>query len=412
MLKQLSVVSVTAVLAVSQSGTMARSQANNRAPWAEFGVSVAAVSDTIFVAASPMRNGQRDPGAVHVFQRQQSGWVRAGVLAVPEARAEDPFGVSMATDGKTLVVGAQFADARGSDSGLAYVFERRGDEWRPAAVLSAMDARAGDQFGLTVSVSGETIVVGARLTDSHAVDVGATYVFAHRDGNWQQVRKLMASDAAAGDIFGRVSIDADSMLVTADLNVDRGSNAGKAYAFENQRGAWVEVGKITAGDGMAGDEFGISLALKGSTAVFGASGSNARDDDSGAAYVFERRDGKWSQQARLTASDGATRDSFGFAVALSHDTIVVGAPNHSGNGERAGAAYVFERRGDVWNQAGKLIAGDAAPATRFGNAVAIGGDTIVVGMLTNGDGKRSGAAYVFERRQGRWLEVARLLPEP
>lgn len=173
---RLSVVLIAAVLAVSQSGTTARAQANNSAPWAEFGVSVAALSDTIFVAASPMRNGQRDPGAVHVFRRQQSGWVRAGVLPVPEARVEDPFGVSMATDGKTLVVGAQFADARGDDSGLAYVFERSGDEWRPAAVLSAMDASAGDQFGLTVSVSGETIVVGARLTDSHAVDVGATYV--------------------------------------------------------------------------------------------------------------------------------------------------------------------------------------------------------------------------------------------
>ena len=102
---------------------------------------------------------------------------------------------------------------------------------------------------------------------------------------------------------------------------------------------------------------------------------------------------------------------FGFAVAASSDTIVVGAPNHSAKGERAGAAYVFERRGDVWNQAGKLTASDAVPATRFGNAVAIGRDTIVVGMLMNGSGKRSGAAYVFERQQGRWLEVARLLPE-
>ncbi len=317
----------------------------------------------------------------------------------------------MATDGNTLVVGAQFADTRGNDSGLAYVFERSGEQWRPAAVLSAMDASAGDQFGLTVSVSGETIVVGARLADGRAADVGAAYVFARRAGTWQQVGKLMASDAAAGDIFGRVGIDADTMLVTADLNDDRGSNAGKAYAFEQQRGAWVEAAKITASDGMAGDEFGISLALKGTTAVFGAVGSNARGDDSGAAYVFERRDGKWSQLARLTASDGTTRDMFGFAVAASSDTIVVGAPNHSANGERAGAAYVFERRGDVWNQAGKLTASDAVPATRFGNAVAIGRDTIVVGMLMNGSGKRSGAAYVFERQQGRWLEVARLLPE-
>ncbi len=185
----------------------------------------------------------------------------------------------------------------------------------------------------------------------------------------------------------------------------------KAYAFQNRRGQWVEVAKMTAGDGMAGDEFGISLAVIGNTAVFGASGSDARGNESGAAYVFERRAGTWAQTARLTASDGGTIDVFGSAVAVAHDTIVVGAPNHSGHLPRAGAAYVFERHGDGWTEAGKLTASDAAAAARFGNAVAIGRDTIVVGMLTNGDGKRSGAAYVFERHEGRWLEIARLLPE-
>ena len=275
---------------------------------------------------------------------------RAGVIPAPEAKVEDLFGVSMATDGDTLVVGAQFADARGDDSGLAYVFERKGGQWHPAAVLSASDAAVGDQFGLTVSVSGETIVVGARLADSRAVDVGAAYIFARRTGNWQQVGKLMASDATGGDIFGRVSIEADTMLVTADLNDDRGSNAGKAYAFQNRRGAWVEVAKITASDGMTGDEFGNSLALKGSR-LCSALPVPTLEVTIGRGYLFERRDGRWSQLARLTASDGTTRDAFGFAVAASNDTIVVGAPNHSGNGERAGAAYVFERRGDVWNQA-------------------------------------------------------------
>lgn len=396
-----------AILAVSQLGPVARTQQKTSLPWADFGVSVAAVSDTIFVAASQLKDGQRVPGTVHIFQRRESRWVRAGVLPVPEARAEDPFGVSMATDGETLVVGAHVADTKGDNAGLAYVFERRGENWQSATVLSAGDAKAGDQFGLTVSVSGDTIAVGARLADSLAMDGGATYVFARRAGRWPQIAKLVASDAASGDIFGRVSVDADTMLVTADLNDDRGPNAGKAYAFENRRGQWVEVAKMTAGDGAAGDEFGFSLAVKGHTAVFGAIGSDARGNESGAAYVFEGRAGMWAQTARLTASDGGTLDVFGSAVAVAHDTIVVGAPNHGG---RAGAAYVFERRGDGWTETGKLTASDAAAAMRFGNAVAIGQDMIVVGMLTNGDGKRPGAAYVFERREGRWLEMARLIP--
>jgi hypothetical protein len=333
------------------------------------------------------------------------------MLSVPESTLEDPFGVSMAVDGDTLVVGAQFADARGEDSGLAYVFERRGQRWHRAAVLSAGDAAAGDQFGLTVSVSEETIVVGARLADSDAVDVGAAYVFERHGGSWQQVKKLMASDATAGDIFGRVSIDGDTMLVSADLNDDRGNNAGKAYAFQRRRGAWVEVGKITASDGIAGDEFGISLALRDGMAVFGAAGSNARGDDSGAAYVFEQRDGTWAQLARLTASDATTMHAFGFSVATGNDTIVVGAPNHDGKGERAGAAYVFERRAGEWTQVDKITASDAAPRTWFGSTVSISDNTIVVGTLLNGEGNRPGAAYVFERHQGVWSEVARLEPE-
>jgi hypothetical protein len=332
------------------------------------------------------------------------------VLSVPEATVEDSFGVSMAAEGDTLVVGAQFADARGHDSGQAYVFERRDEGWHQATVLSASDAASGDQFGLTVSVSGETIVVGARLADSRASNAGAAYVFTRRDGIWQQVRKLIASDGAAGDIFGRVSIDKDVMVVTADLNDDRGQNAGKAYAFQNRRGEWVEVARITASDGTAGDEFGVSLAIKDRLAVFGAIGANGRGDDSGAAYVFERRDNVWVQMVRLTASDGAAAHAFGFSVAADSDTIVVGAPNHSGGRERAGAVYVYERQAGEWTQSVKLTASDAAPRTWFGSTVAISRNTIVVGMLLNGEGQRPGTAYVFERRAGAWSEVARLAP--
>ena len=115
--------------------------------------------------------------------------------------------------------------------------------------------------------------------------------------------------------------------------------------------------------------------------------------------------------ARVTPSDPAPNQWFGFSVAAIHDAIVVGAPNHHGKGERTGAAYVFERRAGEWTQAARMTASDAVPGMWFGNAVAISGDTIVVGMLLNGDGKRSGSAYVFERRGGEWSETARLGPE-
>jgi hypothetical protein len=401
---------IAAILAISLQRALALTQQYTPPAWAQFGVSVAAASETIFVAASPMENGKRGPGVVHVFQRRSEAWVRGDVLRVPDATVEDLFGVSMAADDETLVVGAQFADARGADSGLACVFERRNEHWRQAAVLSANDAAAGDQFGLTVSVSGEMIAVGARLADSRAADTGAAYVFTRIDGTWQQARKFIASDGKPGDIFGRVSIDRDVLVVSADLNDERGFNAGKAYAFQNRRGTWVEVAQITSDDGTARDEFGVSLALKGDTAVFGAIGSDIQGEEAGAAYVFEQGDTGWAQMARLTASDGAMRHWFGFSVAAGHDTIVVGAPNHSGHGTRAGAAYVFERRAGVWTEAAKLTASDVAPATGFGSTVAISGNTIVVGRLLKGEGTSSGTAYVFERRNGRWSETTRLTP--
>ena len=404
------IITITALLAAGLQRTAARIEQDDPG-WAEFGTGVAAMPETIFVAASAVKDGKRGPGAVHVFEQRSAGWVRTEVLAVPDARIEDPFGVSLAADGDTLVVGAQFADAHGEDSGQAYVFERRNERWHPVAVLSATDATAGDQFGLTVSVSGETIAVGARLADGRATNAGAAYVFRRRDGSWQQVSKLMASDGAAGDIFGRVSVDKDEMLVTADLNDDRGTNAGKAYAFQSRGEAWVEAAQLTASDAAEGDEFGVSLAARDGTAVFGAVGSNARGDNAGAAYVFERRDVGWVQVARLTASDAAAGHGLGLSVATSGDIAVAGAPNHGGGGQRAGAAYVFERRGGAWTQTARLAPSDAASLTSFGSTVSISRNTIVVGMMLNAKGKHPGAAYVFERRAGAWSEVARLAPE-
>ena len=314
------------------------------------------------------------------------------------------FGISMALIGDTLVVGAQFADARAHDAGLAYVFERHDQEWRQASVLSASDAAADDQFGLTVSVRGTTIVVGARLQDSGGGDAGAAYVFARDDAGWRQTAKLRASDAARGDLFGRASVETNTIVISADLNNDRGFNAGKAYAFERREGKWIEAASLTAEDGAERDEFGVSLALSGDTAVFGAA--------SGAAYVFERREGRWAQSARLRARNETTRNGFGWAVAAAADTIVVGAPNDASKAESAGAAYVYERGGGGWTEAAKLTASDAAAASRFGMSVAIRGGTIVVGMRLDENSTRAGAAYVFERVRGRWSEVARLDDTP
>jgi len=404
--ERLAVLIIVAVPAVYSAELQPQSKEQPRTSWSAFGVSVAAASGFLFVSANSETSGKRGAGTVHLFQRRDSAWVHVGILSAPEATVEDDFGVSMAADGNILVVGAQYADVHGDDSGLVYVFERRHDKWYQAAVLSAGDAALGDEFGLTVSVSGETIAVGARLQDSRERDAGATYLFQRRGRIWQQVAKLTASDAAGGDLFGRVSIDKGMMVVSADLNDDQGHAAGKAYAFEKRGRSWTEVARMNASDAAAGDEFGFSLVLRGGNAVFGAVGADWHGRNSGAAYVFERRRHHWVQTARLTASDGATSQLFGFSVSALADLVVVGAP---GDRKATGAAYIFERRAGAWTQTRKLDASDAVPLRRFGNSVAATDDSIVVGALTNGSGTHAGAAYVFERRDGSWSEVTRLV---
>ena len=404
-IERLAVVGIAASLLALSDPTSAQSASDRPDPRAEFGVSVAAAPGLVFVAANSKQSGGRGPGMVYVYERRGSDWIPTGTLSAPHATLEDPFGVSMAADEKTLVVGAQFADVYGKDAGLAYVFERRNQNWQQAAVLSAADVEAGDEFGLTVSVSGDTIVVGARLESSLGESAGAAYVFEHRDGGWQQAAKLTASNPIAGDLFGRGSLDRQTMFVSADLNDDRGSQAGKAYLFERRGTRWTEVTELYASDAAAENEFGFSLALAGGVAVFGAVGAHRPGRGSGAAYVFERREDKWSETARLRASDAVAGELFGFAVSTSQDIVVVGAPRAA---EGTGAVYLFERRAGAWTETAKLEASDKAPFRWFGSTVAVSGTTVVAGNSLDAKGANPGAAYVFEKRGESWVQVAKL----
>ena len=218
--------------------------------------------------------------------------------------------------------------------------------------LLASAAQAGDLFGESVAISGDSAVVGAIFEDAGGGGAGAAYVFERNQGgagNWGEVTKLTASDAQGGDFFGQsVAISGDTAVVGAYREDAGGSDAGAAYVFQRNEGGadnWGEVKKLTASDAQAGDQFGISVAVSGDTAVVGASTEDAGGDDAGVAYVFERDEGgagNWGEVKKLTASDAQALDHFGFSVAVSGDTAVVGTPGLPFLfAEDAGAAYVF-----------------------------------------------------------------------
>ena len=272
------------------------------------------------------------------------------------------------------------------------------------AKLTAGDAAAGDQFGFSVSVSGDTAVVGAVFDDDNGTNSGLAYVFV-RDaaGVWSQQAKLPASDGAAFDNFGSaVSVSGNTAVVGALNDGDAGSSSGSAYIFERDQGGvdnWGQVAKLTASDAAAFDRFGFSVSVSGDTAVVGAVFDDDAGSGSGSAYIFERSGTVWTEQAKLTASDAATGDLFGRSVSVSGDTAVVGAVFDDDAGSSSGSAYIFERDAggeNNWGQVKKLTASDPAAGDRFGRGVSVSGDTAVVGARFDDDaGGDSGSAYVF-----------------
>jgi len=255
--------------------------------------------------------------------------------------------------------------------------------------ITARDAAAGDHFGFAVSVDGDTLIAGAPFDDDAGSASGGAYVFRRDEGgvdSWGELKKLTAMDATAGDEFGyAVAISGSTAVVGAPLDDDAGSASGAVYVFERDIGgsdSWGLVKKLTHSAAAAGDEFGFAVAISGDTLVVGAPGDDAAALAAGAAYVFLRDAGgseNWGQVKRLTAADAAAGDEFGFAVAISDDTVAVGAPFTGGN---AGSAYVFERASggaENWGQAERLRASDADVGDQFGFAVAISRDTILVG---------------------------------
>ena len=246
-------------------------------------------------------------------------------------------------------------------------------------------------------MSGDTAVVGAYLDHHNGIESGSAYVFVRTGSTWTEQAKLTASDGAGGDDFGlSVSVDGDTAVVGAFLDDDSGNWSGSAYVFTRTGSTWTEQAKLTASDGASDDWFGYSVSVDGDTAVVGAVYDDHNGIDSGSACVFTRTGSTWTEQAKLTASDGAAGDVFGVSVSVSGDTAVVAAHNDDDSGSNSGSAYVFVRTGSTWTEQAKLTASDAAGQDQFGVSVSVDGDTAVVGAYSDDDnGIDSGSAYVF-----------------
>jgi hypothetical protein len=396
--------------ASAQPAQEAKLTASDAAANAFFGGSVAISGDTAIMGAdADFDDGgtELNPGAAYVFLRSGVNWSQQQRLTASDGAASDHFGFAVGVDGDTAIVGARRDDnAGGTNAGAAYVFVRSGGVWTEQQKLTASDGAAGDDFGHSVAVWGDTAVVGAPW-DDHAggTNAGAAYVFVRSGGVWSQQAKLIGSDTAFFDGLGvSVSVSASTVVAGARGHNDTGgTDCGAAYVFLRSGVVWSQQAKLLASDAAAFDALGSAVAVSGDTAIAGAyADDHAGGGDAGSAYVYTRSGGLWTQQQKLIASDGAFGDNFGYSVGLSGDFAVAGAIWNDPSGlADAGAAYVFTRSGAVWTQQPKLTASDRAAGDRFGKAVAAGGDTALIGAYfdNHAGGSLAGSAYVFRAAQ-------------
>jgi hypothetical protein len=442
-----------------------------------FGCSVALSGDTLAVGALGESSGavgvnpsggQADnsalgAGAVYVFVRTGTTWTQQAYLKASNTDALDHFGSSIALSGGTLAVGAprEASAAVGVDppggqadnsaglAGAVYVFVRTGTTWTQQAYLKASNTEAGDEFGSSVALSGDTLAVGAVGEASAAVgvnppggqadnrtrDAGAVYVFVRTGTTWTQQAYLKASNPDALDLFGSsVALSGDTLAVGAwgewsaavGVNPPGGQannladRAGAVYVFVWTGTTWTQQAYLKASNTGESDHFGSSVALSGDTLAVGAVGEASAADGvnpaggqadnsarfSGAVYVFVRIGTTWTQQAYLKASNTDAYDAFGSSVALSGGTLAVGATDEASravgvnppggqadnSAYRAGAVYVFVRTGTTWTQQVYLKASNTNAYDSFGFSVALSGNALAVGARDGGD---AGAVYVF-----------------
>lgn len=398
----------------------------------EMGYSVSIDGDYAIVGARRSDVFGSDKGLAYLLYKNQGGvdnWGVLKTLSASDAADGDTFGSSVSIDGDYIVIGAETADPSGmSNRGKAYVYYRNEggvDNWGEQQILVSSNGAANDKFGHSVAISGTTIVVGANGNDVAASAAGAAYVFEKDEGgpnNWGAIKFLSAFDAANFDRFGdAVSIDNSTIVVGATGDDDTGSGSGSIYIFkQNEGGAnnWGFIKKKVASDGLSGDQFGYSVAIRGDYLIVGAPFADIGGQPNiGKSYLLERNEGgidNWGERKILSSSNGQNSNNFGYAVAI-HDTrAVVGAfrfgISNPGTSDE-GAIYIFEKdegSSNNWGEEETKTASNYASIDRFGGAVGISGSYIIAGAPQRDGGSFTnvGAVYIFKEGTTPTTDVA------
>jgi len=327
-------------------------------------------------------------------------------LLADDRKQDERFGSSVCIRGEYAAVGKTRDADHGANAGAVYLYRRTGSSWEQTKKIFSNDIEAGDLFGYSVALEGDTLVVAASCKDVYGDSSGAVYVFERNRGGidqWGQAAKIIPSSGGDWYYFGNsVAISGDTIIVGERGNGEKGSGAGAAYIYRLSGDSWILEKKITGTDTDASDNFGMSVDITGDVAAIGAMNTDNSVNDCGSAYVFYRNRGgtnNWGEVTELRAGDESEHKRFGQSVSVSGDVVVVGARNDSEMGQYTGAAYVFERDqggSDNWGQKTKLMDPNADDSDNFGESVSIDGGLIAIGAPNT----FRGSLYVYSRNRG------------
>lgn len=357
--------------------------------WNYFGIGVA-IDGEYSIVGSTGSDDTCASGAAYVFKYDGETWQQQVRLPSPYGATCDQYGKAVAISGDYIIVSAVRDNENGGFSGAVYIFKRDGTIWTPQAKLTAADGQTYDNFGYSVSISGDYALVGAWGDNDGGNDSGAGYIFKRNGSTWLQDAKL--KPGSAGDRLGlSVCINGDYAIIGGRPWPE--SRPGCAYVFKREGTGWVNQGKLTAPDGNPGDLFGYdrSVSINVDFAVVGAAGNGF--GNSGAAYVYKRDGTSWNFHTKLTAWDAAAGDGFGNSVSISSDCAVIGAYGDDDNGGNSGSVYSFRYDGISWVPENKFVAPDGTVDDNFGYSVSINREHLIVGATSYE--RNIGGAYVF-----------------
>ncbi|KAJ5077955.1 hypothetical protein M0811_05212 [Anaeramoeba ignava] len=330
----------------------------------------------------------------------------------------DNFGFSNAIEGNYAFIASPKATVgNNSEQGKVYIFQNNGTNWNQLSILTASDGQSGDEFGCSLAVSQNTLIVGAFSAGLwNSTNQGKAYIFQNNGTNWNQLSILIASDGQPYDNFGySVGISGSNAIIGAFFaSVNNQSQQGKAYIFGNNGSSWNQLSILTANDGQSGDQFGWSVSISGNYSIIGAPYASVGNNSAqGKAYIFGNNGSSWNQASILTASDGAYSDNFGYSVGISNSFGIVGSPKVVyPNTTNHGKGYIFNNNGTTWNQQQILVPTGVDNFSSFGVSCAISGNWIIYGSYGSSEvtNNSNGNAFVFFNNNSTWNQSCTLSP--